>query len=116
MKLWELLTGGSQSTEDAKPVVKLSWHAIGVLWSILAGIVTIIWHGYQFEAEQKIQSTLLTAQVGTLTQAMSRLEDKMELADQMRYTASDAQRDLGVIHNELSDHEQRIIFLEHKHR
>jgi hypothetical protein len=117
VKLWELLTGAAQgNTEDSKPVVKLSWHAIGVLWSILAGIVTIIWHSYQFEADQKAQSMLLTSQVATLAQAVSRLEDNMQVADQMRYTASDAQRDLGLIHTELADHEQRIIFLEHKRR
>lgn len=107
-----------------------SW-ALALMWGVAATVVSlttaaVAW-AFTFNTamrdrmgsiESAVQSSaaLSELQMKTINNTMTRLEKRVDVDNQTRYTAGEARRDFAVVDRKLDDHEVRIRALEKKDR
>lgn len=88
----------------------------GLWWSLNQGIQGMGREFSDFKGEMKASSAVTESQMKTLNNSVKRLEGRIDVDNQTRYTIGEARRDFAIVDRKLDDHELRIRALEKKER
>lgn len=97
---------------DNEGFLKIRWPLATILWSCLSAF---IWFGYNtMTSASRMQTDIVAVSrdVSSLSTGVQRLERRMDLDAQTRYTASEAAKDIALINAQLDNHKRRIDRME----
>lgn len=81
----------------------IRFELLGVLGAIIIQTLTAVWWG-----------SAVSTKLDYTQQAITELKSNVDARTTDRYTAKDAERDLGAINTRISSNDQRITFLERR--
>lgn len=117
------------SDRQAQPFqgIKIRAWAIPLVIFVVTGLVTIWWtldqglramtkEFSEFKGDMKTSNAVTESQMKTINNSVKRLEGRIDVDNQTRYTVGEARRDFAIVDRKLDDHELRIRALEKKER
>lgn len=88
----------------------------GIWWSLNQGLQGMTKEFSDFKGDMKASNAVMESQMKTVNNSVKRLEGRIDVDNQTRYTVGEARRDFAIVDRKLDDHESRIRALEKKDR
>lgn len=93
-------------------IVTLVTSLAGIWWSLNQGLQNMVKEFSEFKGDMKASSAVTESQLKTVNNSVKRLEGRIDVDNQTRYTIGEARRDFAIVDRKLDDHESRIRALE----
>ena len=97
---------------DSEGFLKIRWQLATILWSCLATVLGFAYNTMQSASKMQSDIVVVSTSVQSLATGVQRLERRMDLDAQTRYTASEAAKDIALINAQLDNHKRRIDRME----